>query len=103
SPATQGGLPGAASGVFDVTTSKATTASTISGVNTVVVTSAGSKVDNIRVDPGTVNAVDVTVNHQHVNGTTGGVAVLGGHNVTVNDGDGTLAGRDDFGATNVGV
>ena len=82
-----GGTPGTVSGVFDVTTSTSTTASTISGVKAVNVISAGSQVDNIRVDPGSLNAVDVTVNHQHVNGL-GGVQILGGNNVTVFDGDG---------------
>ena len=75
-------------GVFDLTTGT-TTGSNITGVKTVTVTSAGQGLDNVRVDPGSVNAVDVTVNHQHINGGVagGGVTVLGGRNITVTDGD----------------
>ena len=80
------------SGVFDTTTSTGTslgtTGSTITGVTAVNILSAGQGIDNVRVDPGSVNSVAVTVNHQHVGGA-GGVKVLGGNTVTVTDGDGT--------------
>lgn len=83
------GGTGAASGVFDVSTGGDTTGSQISGVKAVNILSAGNGIDNVRVDPGSVNAVDVTVNHRHTNGT-GGVRVIGGRNVAVTDGDGLL-------------
>jgi hypothetical protein len=92
-----GGAGGITSGVLDLTTTangtgNSTTGSTISGVTAVNVVSAGSGVDNVRVDPGLVNPVNVAVNHQHVGSALGGVGILGGNNITVNDGDGTIGG-----------